>query len=139
LVEPIKFDTPVIAYGLRIEQAWFDASGSLSVWGMTRVFDRIAASGFDILDCGEAYRARSGCAMAQRRAMTTYLEPVRQATPLLGAFRLLDASASGLHVYLEICDALGRRRHGHLFRQGCRLHHHGLRRRLLHRCRKKWR
>jgi acyl-CoA thioesterase FadM len=108
LVEPIKFDTPVIAYGLRIEQAWFDASGSLSVWGMTRVFDRIAASGFDILDCGEAYRARSGCAMAQRRAMTTYLEPVRQATPLRGAFRLLDASASGLHVYLEIYDALGR-------------------------------
>jgi acyl-CoA thioesterase FadM len=108
LVEPIKFDTPVIAYGLRTEQAWFDPSGALSPWGMTRIFDRIAASGFDILDCGEAYRARSGCAMAPRQAMTTYLEPVRQATPLRGAFRLLDASAAVLHVYLEIYDALGR-------------------------------
>lgn len=108
LVEPIKFDTPVIAYGLRTEQSWFDPSGSLSSWGVSRIFDGIAASGFDILDCGEAYRARSGCAMAPQQAMTTYLEPVRQATPLRGAFRLLDAGDAMLHVYLEIYDALGR-------------------------------
>lgn len=108
LIEPVKFDTPVIAYGLRTEQAWFDHSGLLSAWGLTRVFDGIAASGFAILDCGEAYRARSGCAMAPRQAMTCYLEPVRQATPLRGAFRLLDAGASMIHVYLEVYDALGR-------------------------------
>jgi acyl-CoA thioesterase FadM len=108
LVDPITFDTPVIAYGLRTEQDWFEASGNLSTWGISRIFDGIAATGFAILDCGEAYRARSGCAMALRRALISNLEPVRQATPLRGAFRILDASASALHVYLEIYDALGR-------------------------------
>ncbi|MDH6267859.1 hypothetical protein M2360_003259 [Rhizobium sp. SG_E_25_P2] len=108
LVDPIKFDTPVIAYGLRTEQDWFQPSGALSSWGMTRVFDRIAATGFAILDCGEDYRARSGCAMAPRQCLTTYLEPVRQAPPLRGAFRLLGAGDSMLHVYLEVYDAAGR-------------------------------
>ncbi|WP_137157923.1 hypothetical protein [Rhizobium sp. FKL33] len=108
MVEPITFDTPVIAYGLRTEQAWFDPAGSLSPWGMARIFDGIAESGFAILDCGEAYRARSGCAMAPRQAMTSYLEPIRQATPLRGSFRLLNAGGSVLHIYLEIYDAIGR-------------------------------
>lgn len=108
MADPIPFDTPVIAYGLSAERDWFDPSGSLSPWGIARIFDGIAAAGFAILDCGEAYRARSGCAMALRQATTSYLEPVRQATPLRGAFRLLDSSASALHVYLEIYDGIGR-------------------------------
>ncbi|MCV3764547.1 thioesterase family protein [Rhizobium sp. TRM95796] len=108
MIDPVTFDTPVIAYGLHTEQDWFDATGCLSSWGTSRIFDGIAATGFAILDCGEAYRARSGCAMALRQAMTSILEPVRQATPLRGAFRLLDAGGGALHVYLEIYDALGR-------------------------------
>lgn len=108
MADLITFDTPVIVQGLRLEQDWFDASGRLSSWGLTRIFDRIAAAGFDILDCGEAYRGRSGRAMAPQRVTTSYLEPVRQATPLRGAFRLLDATHFSLHVYLEIYDALGR-------------------------------
>lgn len=102
-----KFDTPVIAPEMIVEEQWIDYNDHLNMAYYNVLFDRTADFAVDILSCGESYRRATGKTLMAAEAHVTYLRELKKGARVRGTFRLLDADQKRLHIYQELYHSEG--------------------------------
>lgn len=105
--DPIPFDTPVICPAMRVLPEWIDYNDHLNVAYYTLIFDHSGEAAVEILNIGEAYRRTENKTLVTAESHVTYLRELKLGDEVRATFRLLDADAKSLHVYLELYHADG--------------------------------
>lgn len=105
--DPISFDTPIICPAMTILPEWIDYNDHLNVAYYTLIFDQSAEAAVDILNIGEAYRRTENKTLVTAESHVTYVRELKLGSVVRASFRLLDADAKSLHVYMELYHADG--------------------------------
>ncbi|MBX9458628.1 MAG: thioesterase family protein [Rhizobium sp.] len=107
LSDPKPFDTPVICPAMTVLPEWIDYNDHLNVAYYGLIFDRSAEAAVDILNLGEAYRRAENKTLVTAECHISYVRELKVGSEVRSSFRLIDADAKSLHVYLELYHADG--------------------------------
>jgi acyl-CoA thioester hydrolase len=107
LPKPTPFDTPVICPPMKVLPEWIDYNDHLNVAYYTLIFDQSAEGAVEILNLGETYRRLENKTLVTAESHVTYVRELKLDSEVRASFRLLDADAKSLHVYMELYHADG--------------------------------
>lgn len=107
LSDPKPFDTPVICPTMKVLPEWIDYNDHLNVAYYTLIFDRSAEAAVDILNLGEDYRRTENKTLVTAESHVTHVRELKAGDEVRTTFRIIDADAKSLHVYMELYHADG--------------------------------
>ena len=92
---------------MKVLPEWIDYNDHLNVAYYTLIFDQSAESAVEILNLGEAYRRAENKTLVTAESHISYVRELKVGAEVRSTFRLLDADAKSLHVYMELYHADG--------------------------------